>query len=185
MIDESLVYYIGSWRRSPFDPHMLPQALNVDERSGSLRLANLDSEFNNLWKFNFLSSEMFVLELTNPSPAIRKQFPHGEVFFVSKTIGLTDKQDSALPFSIEPCEPFRKGPLDIGMLLLTRDGSALVSNEKTGRVMVADLAEAEAKIDKEGNFVMNIAWEATPDVDEAVQGSLEDVPDWLHNILTV
>ena len=184
MIDESLAYYLGSWRRSPFDPYMMPQALNVDERSGTVRLNNMDSEYNNLWKFRFVSSETFLLELTNPSPGMRKKFPHADALFLSPSLVLTDNDESALTLGMEPSEPFRKGPFDVSMILIARDGSGLVSNEKTGRVILADLEDAQARVDKEGNFVMNIAWEATPDVDEAVQGSLDDVPDWLHNILT-
>jgi hypothetical protein len=174
MIDESSVYFLGSWRRCPFDPTMMPQSLNVDEGSGTLRLSDFDSEYNNLWRFETVM-DMFFLVLTNPSPALRRKFP--SKIYVSTSLGLTDKATNALAVSLESYEPFRKGPMDVGMQIFASDGSVLLSNEKTGRVLLVELSDAEQRAD------MNIAWEATPDSDDALQGTLEDVPAWLHDIL--
>ena len=182
-MDESVAYYVGSWRRSKFDPSIMPQSLNVDEKTMSVRLSNFDSEFNNLWKFNYVSSESFFLELVNPSPIVQHKFPSNKILFISNSLSLTDNKAAGLVLSLSAYQPFRQGPLDISMQLFSQDGFALVSNEQTGRVLLADVSEAEQRVDKEGNFVMNIAWEATPDLDEAVQGSIDDVPDWLHELL--
>ena len=178
MIDDSISYYLGSWRRCPFDASIMPQSLNVDDKSLSLRLCNFDSEFNNLWRFN----GSFLI-LSNPSPAVRRHFPNADSIYVSTSLRLTEDPSEALAFFVQNFEPFRKGPLDVAMQIFASDGSVLVSNERTGRVLLAELSDAESRVDKSGNFVMNIAWEATPDTDDAVQGGLDDVPEWLHDIL--
>jgi hypothetical protein len=68
--------------------------------------------------------------------------------------------------------------MDVSMRMYVEDGSSLVSIEKSGRVLLADPIEAEG-----GNALVNIAWEVTPDTDEAIQGTFEQVPDWLHEML--
>jgi hypothetical protein len=183
MIDESFNYYLGSWRRCPFDPAVMPQSLNVDEASISLKLANFDTEYNNLWRFKFVQPELFALELLNPSSSLKNKFPGARPLCVSSSLTITDNDSQALLFSMTAHDPFRQGPLDVSILIHDQDGSVLVSNEKTGRVMLADLHEAQQRLDRQGNFVINIAWEATPDVDDAIQGSFEDVPAWVHETL--
>lgn len=183
MIDGSLEYYIGSWRRSPFDVNQMPQSLNVDEKSGSLRLANFDSNWNNLWRFIIHPSRTtFSLELVNPSPTLAERY-NGARLYVSNGLALSPEAPAALELSMESHEPFRKGPMDVAMRMFSSDGSSLVSIEKTGRVMLVDPREAEQRLDKNGDFLINIAWEATPDIDEAIQGGLDGVPDWIHETL--
>ena len=183
MLDESLNYYISSWRRSPFDAKRMPQSLSVEEKSGSLRLANFDCDWNNLWRFSMQSSRpTFSLELVNPSPTLQDKY-EGARLFVSIGLSLSTDESKALGLTMESHEPFRNGPMDVGMRIFAGDGSSLVSIETTGRVMLADPLEAEERLDQNGNFLINIAWEATPDVDEAIQGGLDGVPDWIHEIL--
>ena len=182
MIDESIDYYIGSWRRSPFDPSILPQSLCIDENSMNLCLSRFDAPANNLWRFRAVGNGRFVLQLTNPSPLIRDKY-RGDILLVSPSLSLCGDTDRALVFALEPHEPFRNGPMDVSMRMYVEDGSSLVSIEKSGRVLLADPIEAERRTDRSGNSLVNIAWEVTPDIDEAIQGSFEDVPDWLHEML--
>jgi hypothetical protein len=177
MIDESIDYYIGSWRRSMFDPSILPQSLSIDEKSMNLCLTRFDAPANNLWRFSAVRNGGFALQLMNPSRLIREKY-RGDCLLVSPSLSLCSDTDRALVFVLEPHEPFRNGPMDVSMRMYVEDGSSLVSIEKSGRVLLADPIEAEG-----GNALVNIAWEVTPDTDEAIQGTFEQVPDWLHEML--
>jgi hypothetical protein len=52
------------------------------------------------------------------------------------------------------------------------------SDERSGSVFLQDPTLAES-----ANPVVNIAWEVTPDSDEAVPGDIADVPEWLQDML--
>ena len=60
---------------------------------------------------------------------------------------------------------------------LAETGAMLCSSEKTGKVsLIEESSQAHSEI--------NIAWEATPDCDQAVPGGDVLVPEWLQEMMT-
>lgn len=181
-VDERLAYYVGSWRRSPFDPNTMPQSLNVDEKSGILKLGNFDAEYNNLFRFHFGGDNRFILELVNPSPVKRTV---NASLFVTPALSLSSDKATAAMWELSAHAPFRNGPLDVSFQArLAETGQVLTSNEKTGKVGLLDDSQADKIRDKHGNHSINIAWEATPDCEEAIPGGdKEMIPQWLQEMM--
>ena len=176
-LDERHVYFIGSWRRSEFDPNIMPQSLNVDENANCLRLASFDSEFNNLFRFHVGGDARFVLQLVNPSQTLVKKLKSNSVF-VTSMLSLTSEKSKAAMWQLSAYEPFRNGPMDVSFQVrLAETGAMLCSSEKTGKVsLIEESSQAHSEI--------NIAWEATPDCDQAVPGGDVLVPEWLQEMMT-
>jgi hypothetical protein len=171
-IDTATPYYIGSWRRSPVNLGRMPQALNVDSR-GKLCLANFDAPRGNLFFLRSEDGEHWVIETAD-----------GGAVFVGKNLVLTNRRSDAAVWTILPYTPFRGGPMDVAFQLrLEGDSRILGSVEHTGEVFLVDPIEAEDAKDKKGNLLVNIGWEATPDCDEACEGELTEVPQWLQEML--
>lgn len=170
LVDPHLNYYIGSFRRCSFDTVIMPQCLNL---SSSAHLGGFDCQMGNLFKFNVQEKGGVVIEL------IGKQ-----VMFLSRSLKPTSRiEDAAVWEIVEYDKPFRGGPMDVSVQIFLGD-KLLCSREKTGQVMLMDQGEAENLRDKNGDFVVNIAWELTPDCDEAVGGGdIASIPDWLRDML--
>lgn len=190
-IDISKQYYLGSWRRSPFDATIMPQSLNIDEKNGKLALSSFDAPYNNLWAFHFTGvADTFVLALCNPSPRIS---PGGHSLYVGNDLIVSQDIAGAAIWELSPYEPFRNGPGDIAfqMRLLDRGRRVVASEEplilcsveRSGKVNLMTEDEADRVFDKSGNTQVNIAWEATVDSDEGVGGDIKSVPDWLQEML--
>jgi hypothetical protein len=170
-LDISKQYYIGSWRRTPFDPTKMPQCLAVDSKSGKLGLSNFDAPQNNLWSFRFTGeTDNFVLSVDNTAS--------GSSMFATQDMSVSSDISKAAVFEIRPYKPFRDGPGDVAFQLKLVETSALLcSSEKTGKVMLMN------EIDAEGNPAVNIAWEGTMDSDESIGGDVLRIPDWLQEML--
>jgi hypothetical protein len=94
--------------------------------------------------------------------------------FLSPQLRLTSNADDAGVWEILPFEHFRGGPLDVGCQIREiSSGKFLCSREKSGEIFLSD--------DSQG--LHNIAWELTPDCDEAIGGNIGDIPDWLRDML--
>lgn len=172
-IDLDLNYYIGTFRRSRFDTSVMPQCLNM---SSSAHLSGFDSDNGNLFKFSMIERGKFVLEIVGTGK---------QAMYVSKTLKTTTRKEDAAVWDIEEYpETFRGGPMDICVQFFM-NGKVLCSREKTGQVMLMDLKEAETMKDKNsGDFAINIAWELTPDCDEAIGGGdIASMPEWLRDML--
>lgn len=183
-VDERLAYYLGSWRRSPFDPNIMPQSLNVDEKLGVVRLGNFDAEFNNLFRFHFGGDSRFILELMNPSPSLSAKHAGSSSLFLTSALTVRPEKSKAALWELSAHAPFRNGPLDVSLQVrLAETGAVLCSSDATGKVSLIDESQADRIRDKEGNHAVNIAWEATPDCDEAVPGGEALIPDWLQEMM--
>jgi hypothetical protein len=159
----------------------MPQSLNVDEKSGTLKLGNFDAEYNNLFRFHFGGDNRFILELVNPSS---KKTSNASLF-VTPALSLSSDKASAAVWELSAHAPFRNGPLDVSFQArLAETGQVLTSNEKTGKVCLLDESQADKFRDKHGNHSINIAWEATPDCEEAIPGGdKEMIPQWLQEMM--
>jgi hypothetical protein len=142
-------------------------------------LDSFDSEFNNLWRF--LSTEDgVVLELSNPSPHIvTKLHANDSRIFVAPSLTLTCDETQSAFFELAAYQPFRAGPADVSFQLFC-GGLLMTSDEKSGGVFLEDPMEAEHS---HNGQIVNLAWEATPDADEAIGGDIVDVPQWLQEML--
>jgi hypothetical protein len=160
----------------------MPQALHVDERTCKLVLGSFDAEFNNLWRFHAVSGGV-VIELRNPSAGVKsKMMPQMSHLYINTRLSLTTERNEAAVFELADYAPFRAGPADVALQLFC-DGHVLGSDEKSGVVFLQDPHVAEnAHLNGTSN-VLNVAWEATPDTDEAVGGEIADVPEWLQDML--
>ena len=170
-LDISRQYYIGSWRRTPFDLSKMPQCLNIDSKTGKLCLSTFDAPYNNLWSFRFTGeTDLFVLSVDNTE--------NGTSLFVSQDMSVSPHIENAAVFEILPYRPFRGGPGDVAFQLRLVETSALLcSSEKTGKVMLVNENDAEA------NPAINVAWEGTMDSDESIGGDISKIPDWLQEML--
>lgn len=146
----------------------MPQAMGISAQ-GACVLTSFDSEFGNLWQFKFVSSRTCILG---------NLAEEGRLQFLSPTLSLVPVEAGAALWEILPYHPFRNGPGDVSLQLRqTTTGMLLCSNEKTKKVMLLSPDQAEA------NESVNIAWEATPDTDEAVGGDVGEIPVWLQEML--
>ncbi len=170
IVDPTVNYYIGSFRRCAFDSSVMPQCLNL---SSSAHLSGFDSEVGNLFRFNFQDKGGVLIEL------VGKQH-----MYLSRSLKPSSRiEDAAIWEIVEFEKPFRGGPMDVSVQIFLGE-KLLCSREKTGQVMLMDPKEAENMRDKNGDFVVNVAWELTPDCDEAIGGAdIASVPDWLRDML--
>ncbi len=157
----------------------MPQALTVSPQ-GKLRLSNFDEAQLFFLKLADEDSSEYLLETAASTD--------GPMFVGGLNLLLTNEKQLAARWEILPYTPFRGGPLDVAFQLKLVGGGErnhliLASKEHSGDVMLVDPAEAETSKDKNGNLAINIGWEATPDCDEACEGELTDVPDWLQDML--
>ncbi len=171
LLNSELTYYIGSFRRCPFDVSVMPQCLNVS--SSSAHLSGFDAESGNLFRFR-VSDNGVIIELVGK-----------QTMYVTKSLKLTaNPEEAALWEIVEYEKSFRGGPMDVCVQIFLSD-KILCSREKSGQVMLIDVEAAENARDKNGDFLVNIAWELTPDCDEAIgSGDIAGIPDWLRDMLT-
>ena len=169
LLNPDLNYYIGSFRRCPFDVSVMPQCLNV---SSSAHLSGFDAESGNLFRFNF-ENKGVIMEVVGKQP-----------MYVTKSLKVSHRVEDAAIWEIaEYDKSFRGGPMDVCVQIFLED-KILCSREKLGQVMLMDPEAAENAQDKNGDFLVNIAWELTPDCDEAVgSGDIAGMPDWLRDML--
>ncbi|CEM04975.1 unnamed protein product [Vitrella brassicaformis CCMP3155] len=172
-IREGCGYLLGTWRRTHFSPDIFPQALNG---AGSVaHLDDLDAEYGNVWRFVFLNDEgHFILECTNPGPGTAKDSgDHGSSAFLTPDLSLDPHRGRAAVLELIPYPPFREGPTDVG-LMIKAEASDLVLCSAESTKSVHLLTQHEANTTKTGEagccgWVYNIAWEATPDEDIALE----------------
>jgi hypothetical protein len=170
IVDSDFNYYIGTFRRCPFDVSIMPQCLNV---SSAAHLAGFDADSGNLFKFHVRDHRGVIIEVVGKQSMV-----------VTKSLKLTTRIEEAALWNVQEYEgSFRGGPMDVCVQFFLGD-KILCSREKTGQVMLMDPVEAEHARDKNGDFAVNIAWELTPDCDEAVgNGDIVGMPDWLRDML--
>jgi len=176
MFDEEKFYYIGSWRRCAFDASVMPQCIC---RSGphGIRLSGFDHG-QNLFRIRHVGGDRRRVILETISELTGKVDG-----YLSKTARVVSGSSEAGVWEVSPVEPFRNGPMDIACQLReSSSGKLLCSREKSGEIFVADEDAENMRI---GDCAANIAWEMTPDCDEAVGGDLgNDMPDWLRDMLS-
>ena len=104
--------------------------------------------------------------------------------YITHKLRLSAEPTEAAVWEFVPHAPFRNGPGDVSFQLRLRgSGQILCSSERTGEVMLMDTSDAERQRDRDGNFIVNIAWEGPVDSDDGVGGDVLDVPDWLQEML--
>ena len=149
---------------------VMPQCLNM---GSSAHLSGFDADSGNLFRFN-PSERGVIIEMVGR-----------QSMYVTKTLKLSARVEDAALWEIKEYEKsFRGGPMDVCVQIFSEDGKILCSREKSGQVMLMDPEAAENARDKNGDYLINIAWELTPDCDEAVgSGDIAGMPDWLRDML--
>lgn len=158
-------YYLGSWRRQKCDLTKMPQAMGTDSSSSGVRLVNFDSA---------LLLRMVVCDALDECEIHLAD--DSSLCLCCDRSRLYWGKDSPLSFQIRSYPKFRGGAGDVSIQLL-HDNCVLCSNEISGDIMLLDSSQLDDCV--------NIAWEATPDSDEAIGGPVDSVPDWLIRVLAV
>ncbi len=162
------LFYIGTWRRSPFDPSVFPQTLNGGR--GTAALSDIDAEG--------------VLWAVVPSEAVPTGFvlrceEAGDECWLSDDLSMVTRESEAALWRYVPEAPFRGLPGDVSIRIVHHKSNMLLcSNETSGMVSLMTEDQANHR-NPTGEFVTNVAWELH--MDEAGQGDDE----WLGKYIQV
>merc|ERR1712216_192143 len=153
MFASDLTYYVGVWRRTPFDVASWPQALNANNGT-AVALGGFDAEVVNLWKVIRCQENAYILQCDEV----------GENKYLGEDLRMKSQREDAAVLTAESCPGFRNGPYDVPVKLGNAYGQLLCANEATKQVALLSGPESEA-VDDDGAYVWNNAWECTPDLD--------------------
>jgi len=153
MFASDLTYYVGTWRRTPYDVSSWPQSLNANNGT-AVCLGGYDTETGNLWKVLRCREDAYILQCDEV----------GESKFLGADLRMKSEQADAAVWTAESCPGFRNGPYDVAVKFKNEYGQVLCSCDQTKQVALLAPQEAE-EIDNEGCFMWNNAWECTPDLD--------------------
>ena len=149
-------YFIGVWRRTPYDVvRSEPTALNGAR--GGAHVHSFDTDVGQVWRIHAsqVHANGFYLEALEV----------GDARFLADDLGMvTDREDAAL-WLFEFTDPFRGGRNDVAVKIFNETGLLLCSEPINGRVILMSDKEAGAR-EQSGDWVYNNAWEITPDVDD-------------------
>merc|ERR1711865_95715 len=153
MFGSDFRYFIGSWRRAPFDPAADAQCLAANART-SVCLQGFEAD-DNLWS---------VVRLENGS-CVLKCAEIAKVPYLGPDLNLKASVDEAALWEAVTYPAFRGGEYDVSVQFTNSNGQFLCANEKTRQVAILSSEESE-QLDADGQFIWNIAWECTPDLDD-------------------
>eukprot|EP00164_Ancoracysta_twista_P009046 GFYU01013265.1.p1 GENE.GFYU01013265.1~~GFYU01013265.1.p1 ORF type:complete len:357 (+),score=40.33 GFYU01013265.1:84-1154(+) len=155
-------YFVGSFRRTPFNVSMFPLALNGYNRIGCLDL--FDAEAGSLWRFE---------QIVKPVGCFRMRCcdPHFTAW-LGADLSMVSEQEDAGVWLFDTHAPFRDGPNDVGCRIYSVDGRQLCSRDKRKSLHLVRSKELEKK-NTAGEYVFNVAWELTPDVADEVDDFIE------------
>eukprot|EP00698_Gefionella_okellyi_P011095 TRINITY_DN2909_c0_g1_i1.p1 TRINITY_DN2909_c0_g1~~TRINITY_DN2909_c0_g1_i1.p1 ORF type:complete len:193 (+),score=20.77 TRINITY_DN2909_c0_g1_i1:161-739(+) len=159
LFTEGVNYYIGVWRRTPYDVFAFPTALNGASDRAVLKGYESDGSLWNIRKSDSQAGAFSViLECVDAAERV----------FLRSDLTCTTKSMEAAVWSCERVPTFRGGPGDIGVELRLADrpggkpGLLLCSNEQDSSVLLLSEQAADEK-DEQQQYKYNRAWEVTPD----------------------
>ncbi|KAJ4459263.1 hypothetical protein PAPYR_4799 [Paratrimastix pyriformis] len=154
------VYYIGTWRRTPYRADADPLCLNGLQKA---HLSTFDEDVGQLWKVqpHQYAPNAFIIECQEV----------GEARFLTGSLILSASQNDACVFLFDLVPSLRGRSCDVSVRIRPASKPELIlcSTESTRTVQFMTQCDADQP-DPQGSFVHNIAWEFSPDVD-VPQGS--------------
>merc|ERR1711934_930914 len=160
-------YYLGVWRRTPFDVAAWPMCLNANNGTAAC-LGGYDADSGNMWNLIPCQANDYMIVCIDS----------GESKYLGDDLKMKRNKEGAAVFTAEAARQFRGGPLDSSVSFSNHKGQLLCSKDATRQIALLTAQEAEEK-DANGEFIWNNSWECSPDVES------EEDDEFLSQYMTV